>query len=144
MPNQYIEIHFLEDMLNAHHFSIEFLEDDFPFTALSHRWIRFYLDGKSFTLMVDDEYNDFKLNKPVLNFCLVLRELEDYKEEDDILKWCNLKGLKTNESGMLDYYRDLGHLYNEVEFILGVIDPQISSLDFELNAGAAQALRRQD
>lgn len=92
--------------------------------------------------MVDDEYNDFAINKPALNLCLLLRELEDYQEEDDILKWCNLKGLNPGDTGVLEYYRGLTSIHTDVKNILGTIDPQISDFDFGLNAGAAQALRR--
>lgn len=142
MPQEYPEIHALEDMLKKHSFSIEFLEDDFLFCALCHKWVRFRLDGKVFVLMVDDEYKDFDLNRPAMNLCLFLRELEDYQEEEDILKWCNLKGLKVSDAGVLEYYKGLDAIYNEVKKILGTIDPQISNYDFELSAGAAQALRR--
>jgi len=92
--------------------------------------------------MVDDEYKDFALNKSAMNLCLFLRELEDYQEEEDILKWCNLKGLNPGDAGILDYYKGLASIYADAKNILGTIDPQISDYDFELNAGAAQFLRR--
>lgn len=92
--------------------------------------------------MVDDEYKDFELNKPAMNLCLVLRELEAYQEEEDILKWCNLKGLTPGTVGVLSYYKGLATIHKVVNEILGTIDPQISDFDFGLNAGAAQALRR--
>lgn len=92
--------------------------------------------------MIDNEYKDFALNKPALNLCLFLRELEYYQEEEDILKWCNLKGLTPGMNGVLAYYRGLATIHKNVMEILGTIDSQISDFDFELNAGAAQALRR--
>ncbi len=140
--SQYPEIKALEAILEKYSFSLEFPEDAFPFCAFSHRWVRFQLDGMSFVLMVDDEYKDFELKKPAMNLCLFLRELEDYQEEEDILKWCNLKGLKVSDEGVLDYYKGLASTYTDVKNILGSIDPQISDYDFSLNAGAAQALRR--
>jgi len=142
MPQEYPEIHALEDMLKKHSFSIEFLKDDFPFCALCHQWVRFRLNDNIFILMIDDEYKDFELNIPTMNLCLVLRELEDYQEEEDILKWCNLKGLKVSDVGVLEYYKGLDAVYKEVKKTLGTIDSHISNYDFEMSAGAAQALRR--
>jgi hypothetical protein len=142
MNQPYPEIQALEAILEKHSFTMEFLEDGFSFCAVSHRWVRFQLNGKNLVLMVDDEYKDFDLNKPAMNLCLFLRELEDYQEEDDILKWCNLKGLKASDSGVLEYYRGLASIYTQVENILGNMNPQISDFDFGLNAGVAQALRK--
>ena len=138
----YPEIQALKAILKKHTFSIEFLEDDFLFCALSHRWVRVQLQKRSFILMVDDEFNDFRLNKPAMNLYLILRELEDYQEEEDILKWCVLKGLQPSDRGVLDYYKGLSAIYTNVKNILGDMDPQISSFDFQLNAGATQVLRR--
>ena len=144
MSQPYSEIQALKVILKKHPFTVEFLGNDFPFCALSHRWVRFQLNETPFVLMIDDEYNDFALSKPAMNLCLFLRELDDYQEEEDILKWCSLKGLKAEDSDVLAYYKGLAAIYADVKHILGAIDPQISDTDFSLNAGAAQALRRID
>lgn len=111
------------------------------FRATENVWIEFTVDGNSTVLLVDDEFKDFKLNNPVLNLCLVLRELETYAEEEDILKWSNFKGLSVSNHLVVAYYKGLSEHYRTIESIIGLIDSQISDFDFELNAGAAQALR---
>ena len=72
---------------------------------------------------------------------MILRELEEYEEEEDILRWCKVKGLHAGNTDILEYYRGLSTVYTEVQKILGTIDSYISYYDFEMNAGAAQELR---
>lgn len=106
--------------------------------------VLFKLNGKTFQIYVDDEYDDLRLNYPLLNLCLVLRELEGYDYADDILVWCIERGLDPADPHVLGFYRELGRIYKQVEATLGKVDPFVSDWDFEMNAGAAQALRRSD
>jgi hypothetical protein len=142
--NRYPEIEALQNILKQHHFAVEETASHPNFTSIEHIWLQVQLNQIHFTLLVDDEYKDFQLQNDVMNLCLVLRELENYQEEEDILKWTNLKGLNVAKSDVLEYYRGLATIYAQVTQSLGTIDSQISDFDFGLNAGAAQALRRQE
>ena len=104
----------------------------------------FKLAGKTFELYVDDEYDDLKNNYPLLNLCLVLRELEGYAWADDLLVWSMERGLDPGDPQVLNFYRELGRIYTDVAAILGKVESFVSDWDFEMNAGAAQALRRSD
>ena len=140
--SQYSDIEALENILNQHTITIGFAEEHPNFLATENHWIDFHLDGQSFLLLVDDEYKDFAHQYAPLNLCLVLRELETYEEADDILQWCNFKGLDVANSEVLEYYKGLSQLYLRIEKLLGTIDSHISDFDFSLNAGEAQELRR--
>lgn len=106
--------------------------------------VEFQLAGKQFEIYVDDQYQDLRLNYPLLNLCLVLRELEGYDWADDLLVWSMERGLDSGDLQVLDFYRELGRIYIQVEAILGKVDPFVSDWDFEMNAGAAQALRHEE
>ena len=138
------EIHALENIYNDHKVKIRVSESDFSFTALEHIWVSFTLKNRSFVLLVDDEYKDLQINNPILHLCLVLRELEAYREEEDLLAWSKHKYIDPGDSNILDYYRGLSNIYTQIEQILGNIDSHVSYFDFEMNAGAAQELRRKN
>ena len=136
----YPEIQALQNLLNSHKILIEALKDG-AFFASNHVWVRLQINRQTFTLLVDDEYKDFQISNQALHLCLILRELEMYEEEADVLTWTRAKGLDPGIPEILSYYRELQTIYLSVEKELGRIDAQISDLDFQLNAGAAQALR---
>jgi hypothetical protein len=140
--SQYPEIQALENILQQHRFAIEPIEKYPNFIATSHCWMQVQLNQHQFVLLIDDEYNDFQLQNKAMNLCLVLRELETYEEADDILQWCNFKGLGVSNAEVQSYYRGLSSIYSDVEKVLGSVDSQISDFDFGLNAGAAQELRK--
>ena len=102
-----------------------------------------FFGSSCYQLYVYDEMADLSDTNPLLNLCLVLMALEDYQEEPDFLAWCRLYGLSTAEPAFRQWHMDLRTLYPELEKRLGnKIEPFISQLDWELNAGAAQELRR--
>ena len=53
------------------------------------------------------------------------------------------RGLEPADEEVRTYHMDLGRIYREIEQLIGTVDSQISDLDFQLNAGAAQRLRNQ-
>jgi hypothetical protein len=63
---------------------------------------------------------------------MVLRELSIYKEEDDFQSWCHQNGSDVSSPEILNYYRDLDSMFQEIKSILGTIDPLISDYDYEL------------
>ena len=104
--------------------------------------VRFELSGQKFELFVDDEYDDLRKNYPLLNLCLVLRELEGYDYARDYEIWCQERFLDPKNAQVKANYTHLAKVYASVKRILGKVDGQVSDYDFELNAGAAQKLRR--
>ncbi len=140
--SNYQEIINLKNLHSKHNMSFALAKVHPNFNATENVWIEFTVDDFNAILIVDDEFKDFSAKSPILNFCLVLRELETYREEEDILRWTVFKNLSPSNPEVLNYYKDLGTHYKEIRDILGKIDSQISYFDFELNAGAAQELRR--
>ncbi len=104
--------------------------------------VEFIIKNRKFKFFVDDEYQDFKIENPLLHLCLVLRELESYQEAEDYLVWCRQRMIDPTDSKARDNHMTLVSVYRNIQMILGEIDSQITDLDFQLNAGAAQELRR--
>ena len=109
-----------------------------------YRRVSLTISNRLFTLFVDDEYEDFKYNYPLLNFCLVLRELEDYKDADDFLMWCAERHFDASDRKLKDYFIDLGNTFTEIESILGGINSFIPNMDFELSMGEVYILRSEN
>lgn len=140
--SKYQEIQKLQKLVEDYNINIQVLDKNAFSGALDHVWVEFTINKESFILFIDDECNDFGAQNPLLDLCLVLRELETYHEGEDILEWTKHKYLEAGNSKVLEYYKSLSKTYTEIEGILGKIDSHISSFDFEFNAGAAQELRR--
>lgn len=104
--------------------------------------VEFKSKHKTWKLYIEDECSYFKNSNQLVRIYLVLRALEDYKIEEDFLKWCNYYGIEVSESKWLEYYRDLDKIYAEIEQTLGNIDPVIPSMEFELQSGAFSELLR--
>ena len=136
-------IKILNHLIAQHKVSVKVSKDvflgdrkDFPLATLT-------MDGQSFKIYVDDEYNDFKYNNPILNFCLVLRELEDYKFSDDYLVWCAERYINPSDIKIRDYYSGLDKIYADVTAIMGVVKSYIPDTDFEFAMGEVVVLRKQ-
>ncbi len=104
--------------------------------------VRFKIGGEDFELFVDDEYDDLKKNYPLLNFCLVLRELEGFQDTKDFEYWCQERSLDSTDPQVFYAFNHLEETYEKVVKIMGSIDSHVSDWDFEMNTGAAQELRR--
>ena len=105
-----------------------------------HLWIA----GLEFDLYVDDEYGDLREGNQLLCLNLVLRELEAYKESEDLLQWCRWKHLDPVAPDCLAYYQRLDLISSTILEKTGPIQSPIADMEWELNAGAAQALRSLD
>ena len=104
--------------------------------------VNFEIGGKSFQIFVDDEYDDLRYNYPLLNLCLVLRELEGYVYANGYEIWCQERFLNKEDEQVTQSYKHIANTYQEVAQIIGEIKSYVTDFDFELNAGAAQRLRR--
>lgn len=104
--------------------------------------VYFNLGKEKFSLFVDDEYDDFRKNYPILNFCLVLRELEGYEFTSDYEVWCQERFFEKGSDKVKMAFENLKSVTKRAKEILGEIDSCISDWDFEMNTGAAQELRK--
>jgi hypothetical protein len=134
---EYPEIDKLKSLQQRHHFKVRLVSADGSLLLVT-----LATGGYTWSLFVDDEYGDFNERQPLLCLYLVLRALEDYKDEHDFLKWCNLYGLSPDDVTWLTYYRGLAKSYREIVTVLGEPDSCINSLDYQLRSGAFSALLR--
>ncbi len=97
-----------------------------------------------YTIHVSDEYEDLSYYNPILNFIIVFRALVAINESKDFLVWCKQEGLNPDNLKLLNYYKDICHTISNINscFPNNEIDYFISDLDFQLNAGVMQFLRR--
>ncbi len=134
----YPEIQRLQQHFHDHSIKIERLT---PNERLGMFWARLTIDNTSWDLYVDDEYSDFKKDRQVMALFLVLTSLDDYKESDDFLIWAKENFLDASETKWLEYYRSLANIYNEIEAVLGDLDPQIDYYDYSMQTELGLALR---
>lgn len=104
--------------------------------------VNFSLNGTSFWLYIDDEYDDLKKNYPLLVLCLVLRELEGYAYTSDYATWCQERFLNAQDTEVQQAFDQLKKVYYQILQWVNPIDSFVSDWDFEMNAGAAQKLRK--
>lgn len=140
--SDYKEINALNNIYINHKVEIWFSTTDFLADNKDYRAVEFKVAEKIFHFYVEDEYDDIRYNYPLLNLCLVLRELEYYIETDDYLIWCNERSLDVKNTVILTHYKNLGTVYREVENIIGKIDSYVSDWDFEMGSGASWELRK--
>lgn len=105
----------------------------------------FTINNTLFTVYLDDEYDDVSLNNSALLVLLALRSLEHIQDTTDYLQWCNQLFLDPDAPELLEYYKAATRFCEQLIILFdgGKIESFISDLDFELNAGAAQYLRKQ-
>ena len=103
-------------------------------------WVNFSINKNSWDIFIDDEYQHFNENKPVINLYLTLDALEAYKESDDFLVWCKEQFLEVSNTKWLEYYKSLEIIYKEIELVLGAIDSKVSCYDYSLQTGLGKAL----
>jgi len=103
--------------------------------------VEFVIQNQTFNLFIDDEFDDFVYKNPILDLCVVLRDLEDYRFSDDYLVWCAKRHIEPKNDIAREYYMDLSQTYNEIEKLLGEINSHIPSMDFEFDMGEVRLLR---
>lgn len=144
MNFEYPEIEALNELWVKHQVMIKVDRSDDLGPRRDYPLVDVKMGDLGFSLFVDDEYEDFRLNYPLLNFCLVLRELEGYQDSPDFDVWCQERFFDSKDEKIKQAFEHLKDVVTKVEALLGTIDSQVSDWDFEMNAGAAQALRRSD
>jgi hypothetical protein len=137
----YAEITKLQDLRSQHNIEIRATEellcgrDDLRKVVIT-------VKQRPFNIYVDDEYQDLAIDNPDLHLCLVLRALEDFKDAEDFLIWCQRLYIDPTDSTARQYHMDLNSVYARIASHIGTVDSYISNSDFELNAGAVQKLRQ--
>ena len=139
--DSYPEIIALEALVNKFKIAFDISGDILLDDLKDYPWVEIKLGNKTFSLFVNDEYEDFRLGIPSLSLCVLLRELECYEDAKDFLEWCKNNGLNASASKVHCYYLHLENVFQDLKKMLGKIDSRISDFDFTLNAGAARALR---
>ncbi|TGV02034.1 hypothetical protein [Flavivirga rizhaonensis] len=102
------------------------------------------IDNGIYNIHVADEYDDLDYYNPILNFIIVFRAIVAINESSDFLEWCKQEDLDPNNYKLLDYYKDICNVISGINlsFPDHEIDYFVSDLDFQLNTGAMQFLRR--
>ncbi len=144
METKYPEIDALNEIYIKYKFEIKVNRNRLLGGNMDYPSATFTLSGKSFDIYLDDELEDLKFNYPLLNLCLVLRELEGYEDAEDYLIWCQDRYFKPENEEIRAYHMSLGETYREVEKIIGKVDSMISDWDFEMGSGASWVLRKKD
>ncbi|WP_406683154.1 hypothetical protein N1F78_10715 [Seonamhaeicola sp. MEBiC1930] len=103
-------------------------------------WVTITISGNSWNIFIDDEYQHFNNEKPLINLYLTLVALEIYKASDDFLVWCREQVIDDTIIKWLDYYKSLNKTYREIESILGKIDSVVPYFDYSLQTGVGKAL----
>ena len=106
--------------------------------------VSFQLDHINYTVFVLDEYDDLNCNNEVLRLILVLRELEALQDASDYLDWCKQQGIDASNEVFRTYYMETIGLLGEIRthFPQERITTFITDLDFQLNNGAIQYIRK--
>lgn len=106
----------------------------------SFKGVRLSIGENTWTILINDEYNDLRESSQLMCLYLCLRSLENYQYEPDFLKWCMHNNADASDFDLLQYYRSLGKTTYDIEQVIGPIDSRISNLDYELRTGIIREL----
>ncbi len=135
------DIQQLKEFYSLHRIEIHQLKSNNKHTTLNS--VEFTFREYKKMILIVDEYKDLKLNNPLLNLVLVLKELSFINESTDFLDWCSENEMNASSEELRRYYIDILPFVKMVKthFENGKINYFISDLDFQLNAGAIRSLR---
>ncbi|AUC14037.1 hypothetical protein BTO06_02180 [Tenacibaculum sp. SZ-18] len=101
-------------------------------------YVKISINNNSWKILVEDEFNDFSSTNKLVNWFLILYNLEHYIKTNDILEWS--KEITVAPEDFLEYYRNLDTISKQIEHQIGTIDAQISSYDYTLRTGVYKEL----
>ncbi len=141
---KYSEINDIHNFLNSNDVTIETILH--PIISDSFVPLKLKIQNQFFIIQVNDEYNDLDNAKPLLNFVLVFRELELLNEATDYLDWCKQQSVDANNNLLINYYKNIIRVITNINscFPDSKVTSFVSDLDFQLNSGVMQYLRRKD
>ncbi len=140
--SDYPEIRALKDFIQQHSIRVDTspeIPDIFNLVP-----VIFTIQNKKQLCYIHDEYNDLQFNDPSVRVVLALREFELVEESTDYLHWCTMMGIEANSEVIRNYYKDTVSIIPKFKsyFKRNEITSFISDLDFQLNSGAMQFLRK--
>jgi hypothetical protein len=141
---KYPEIVALDDLFLKHRVFIKVSPNDYLGSNKDMPSVELTLAGEKFNLYIADDEEDFRYNYPLLNLCVILRDLEDYKFSNDYLLWCQERRIDELDLKAKDYYQQLSGMYKRIEAILGEVKSFVNDSDFDFSMGAVRALRKED
>jgi len=99
---------------------------------------------KNCTVHVIDEYEDLEILSKDLTVVLILREFEGIEDSTDFLNWCIVEMFDASNDALRSYYIDMTRFLDTFKDLFDnrKVTSFVSDLDFQLNSGAAQYLRR--
>lgn len=139
--HSYPEIKKLYDLIEDHSIRLTVLPKTSELLDASFQEIQMTTSSGEYKIPVDDELQDADLGNPALILHLVIYAIEEYEDCDDFLVWSTAYGLDPSVQIHLDWYKQLGVVTPKIRSIIGPEITGISDYDWQLNAGAAQALR---
>jgi len=140
--SKFLEINALNEIYIAHNVEIKFSTSEFLLGNKDYPKVAFILGDSNYQFYVEDEYYDRKYNYPLLNLCLVLRELEHINETPEYSIWCKEHYLEPTLESVILHYENLKTVCSKVKTILGEVKSYVSDWDFEMGSGAAWELRK--
>ena len=88
-----------------------------------------------------DEYDDIKLDNPVVYLNFILQECETFEEAVNYDEWCKDAGIMGADQKSKDLYSELAQKVPHIRSIVGFDLEAINDFDIQLNTGVTQALR---
>ncbi|GAB5410426.1 MAG: hypothetical protein BalsKO_27910 [Balneolaceae bacterium] len=138
---KYPGVDILYDLLEHKKIFLKTLPLTRELNAASFCEIKFICPVLTCTIPVDDEYEDVESGNQALLLQLVIYMIEEYEDCDDFLIWTTAYGLDSSNTTHNEWYKQLGICAPRIRRVLGLNISGISDYDWQLNAGAAQALR---
>ena len=138
----YPEIQILKEFIKENQVSVSVLASKSSESRLIP--VELKINRLTLKIYIDDEFKDLKLNNSLLNVILALRELSFLDDSQDFLQWIAWCNEDASNPFLLDYYKTICsklHLVKDF-FNDDEIDYFVSDLDFQLNSGCVQELRR--
>lgn len=139
--SSYPEIKKLYDLIEKQSIRLTVLPKTSEFLGTSFQKIQMSSLSGEFKIPVDDELQDTDLGNPALILQLVIYAIEEYEDCDDFLVWSTAYSLDPENPIYLDWHKQLGEVTPKIRKMIGPDITGISDFDWQLNAGAAQALR---
>ena len=139
--DRYPEIDALLSFIKTHGLKLEALDLTPELVGIHFSLIRIQSDKINLTVRVEDEHDDALNGTPALLLQMVFNSCDEYDEQDDFLVWSKAVGLVASDSQSLSIYKEIAETASLMSDLGVDYSDYISAYDWELNAGAAQALR---
>lgn len=139
--HKYPQIAVLHSILEDKKIKLTALPTNPKIDSIYFREIEFSSEDLTAVIPLDDEYEDAEKGNQALMLQLIIYAVEEYEDCEDFLVWSTAFGLNSKDPFILNMYRGLGKTIPKIRDIIGTDINDISDYDWELNAGAAQALR---